>query len=81
MAEAVDEETVKSGTVPLLAPATDNRPHGVVVPIPNLLLVLSQTKSLSDERLVADVQKVARLAAPLPVKADELETMQVEEIA
>ena len=48
----------------------DNAPHGVLLPIPNLLLVLSQTKVSSYERLPAAVQKAALLAAPLPVRLE-----------
>ena len=49
-------------------PATAKGTPGVLVPIPNLLLVLSQTKVSSYERLPAAVQKAALLAAPLPVR-------------
>ncbi len=53
---------------------TESCAHGVVVPTPNLLFVLSQTKVSSYERLPAAVQKAARLAAPEPVREEPLET-------
>ena len=34
VADAVEDEIVKSGVVPLEAPATERRAHGVVVPMP-----------------------------------------------
>ena len=57
--------------VALILPCTCNFCVGVVVPMPSLLLVLSQYRLALELRVLVPDQKATRVAAPLPLITED----------
>ena len=80
VADAVEELTVKRGTVPREAPATESLPHGVVVERPRLPTLSRRMYSVSEPEMFL-VEKVRTEVGVASVTSVRIAAMRAVEVA